>query len=280
MSISTDARSVVGVQRFSASEPGAWSNSYLLSDDQDALLFDVFQLRSDAKKLADAVDASGKRLTKVWISHAHPDHFLQLDLIVDRFPEVEVLTIPNVRDDLKTDGPWMFDLLTDKLGPEAPERLVEPSAIEDNCFTLGTQEIEVIEFGSGEAKHHACLVLADRQAILASDLIYNSAHVYLQEHNLEGWQARLGELEQLAADRGLRTIHPGHGSAGGLSLIQGTREYLEAFARAVQAGNAASARDAIMAQFPDHHVQQFLDVFSLPAYFPRAPATQTDQAET
>ena len=279
MSASTEAAPAVAVQRFAASEPGAWSNSYLLSDDQEALLFDVFQLRSDAKKLADTVDASGKRLTKVWISHAHPDHFLQLDLIVDRFPDVEVLTTPNVLDDLKGDGPWMFDLLTDKLGSEAPERLVAPSAIDGNCLTLGTREIEVVEFGPGEAKHHACLVLGDRQAIVASDLIYNGAHLYLQEHNLEGWQARLGELEQHVADRGLRTIHPGHGSAGGLSLIQGTREYLEAFARALQTGNAASARDAIMAQFPDHHVQQFLDVFSLPAYFP-PPTSQTGQAET
>jgi glyoxylase-like metal-dependent hydrolase (beta-lactamase superfamily II) len=264
----------LAVQRFSASEPGAWSNSYLLSDGQEALLFDVFQLRSDAQKLADAVDASGKQLTKVWISHAHPDHFLQLDLIVERFPDVELLTTPNVLDDLKADGPWMFDLLKGKLGPEGPQRLIEPTAIEGSSLTLGTLEIEAVEFGPGEAKHHACLVLADRHAIVASDLIYNGAHLYLQEHNLEGWLARLGELEQLAADRGLRTIFPGHGTAGGLSLIQSTREYLEAFARAVETGNAVSARDAIMSQFPDHHVQQFLDVFSLPAYFP-SPASAT-----
>ena len=71
----------VAVERFSASEPGAWSNSYLISDSEEALLFDVFQLRSDAKQLADSIEASGKKLGKVWISHAHPDHFLQLDLI-------------------------------------------------------------------------------------------------------------------------------------------------------------------------------------------------------
>jgi hypothetical protein len=39
---------------------------------------------------------------------------------------------------------------------------------------------------------------------------------------------------------------------------------------AVETGNAVSAREAIMSQFPDHHVQQFLDVFSLRAYFPPA----------
>jgi glyoxylase-like metal-dependent hydrolase (beta-lactamase superfamily II) len=270
MATSTPARPAVAVERFSASEPGAWSNSYLLSDGREALLLDVFQLRSDANKLADAIDASGKRLTKVWISHAHPDHFLQLDLVVDRFPDVEVLTTPNVLGDLKADGPWMFDLLKERLGPEGPERLVEPTPLVGGSLALGGLDIEVVEFGPGEGKHHACLVIPDRQAIVASDLVYNGAHLYLQEHNLEGWLARLEELERLTGDRGLSTIHPGHGPAGGLSLIQGTREYLQAFAAAIDTGNMESARQAILSRFPDHRVRQFLDVFSLPAYFPSA----------
>jgi glyoxylase-like metal-dependent hydrolase (beta-lactamase superfamily II) len=94
-------------------------------------------------------------LSTVWISHAHPDHFLGLDVIVDRFPDVEVLTTPNVLEDLKTDGPWMFDLLKDKLGPEAAERLIEPTPIDGWTLPLGDSTIEVVEFGAGEAKHHA-----------------------------------------------------------------------------------------------------------------------------
>ena len=273
MATSSEATSTVTVERFSASEPGAWSNSYLLSDNGEALLFDVFQLRSDAQTLADSVEASGKHLTKVWISHAHPDHFLQLDVILDRFPDAEVLTTANVVEDLKADGPWMFDLLKEKFGPEGPERLVEPTAVEDETVKLGASSIGIVEFGAGEAKHHAALLLEGRHAIVASDVIYNGAHLYLQEHNLEGWLARLDELDQLAAGRGIHTIHPGHGPAGGLSLIQGTREYLQAFRGAVETGDADVAREAITSQFPDHCVQQFLDAFSLPAYFPAEPTS-------
>jgi glyoxylase-like metal-dependent hydrolase (beta-lactamase superfamily II) len=272
METNTQATPAVAVNRFSASEPGAWSNSYLISDAGEAVLFDVFQLRTDAEKLADAVDASGKQLTKVWISHAHPDHFLQLDLILERFPQAEVLTTPNVLADLNADGPWMFNLLKGKLGPEGPEQLVEPTAIESNTLPVGALEVEIVEFGPGEAKHHACLLLADRQSIVASDLIYNGAHLYLQEHNLDGWLARLDEFEQLAAQRQLRTIHPGHGPTGGLSLIEGTREYLNAFGDAIKTGNVDSAREAILSRFPDHRVQQFLDLFSLPTYFPSPAA--------
>jgi glyoxylase-like metal-dependent hydrolase (beta-lactamase superfamily II) len=258
----------VAVERFNASEAGAWSNSYLISDADEALLFDVFQLRSDASQLADNVEASGKRLAKVWISHAHPDHFLQLDLILDRFPDAKVLTTANVLEDLRADGPWMFDLLNGKLGAEAAKRLVEPTAIDGSSLPLGESSLEVVEFGGGEAKHHACLHLQDRQAFVTSDVIYNGAHLYLQEHNLEGWLARLDELERFVAKTGIQTLYPGHGPAGGLSLIEGTREYLQAFATAIQTGNAVSARNALTDRFPDYRVEQFLSVFSLPAYFP------------
>jgi glyoxylase-like metal-dependent hydrolase (beta-lactamase superfamily II) len=266
----TDSAARVRVERFSASDPGAWSNSYLLIDGDDALLFDVFQLRSDAERLADAVEGSGKRLGRVWISHAHPDHFLGVDVIIKRFPGVEVLTTPNVLEDLKADGPWMFDLLKEKLGPEAAERLIEPTPIDDWSLRLGGSIIEVVEFGAGECKHHACFHLADTRGFVAADLIYNGAHLYLQEHNLEGWLARLDEFERFVAEHGVQTIYPGHGPAGGLSLIEGTREYLEAFATAVETGTADSAQAALLARFPDHRVPQFLTVFSLPAYFPPA----------
>jgi glyoxylase-like metal-dependent hydrolase (beta-lactamase superfamily II) len=183
-----------------------------------------------------------------------------------------VLTTPNVREDLKADGPWMFDLLKGKLGPESAERLVEPTAIDGWTLPLGGRTLEVVEFGAGEAKHHACLHLVDRRAIVTSDLIYNGAHLYLQEHNLDGWLARLDELHRFATEHGVQTIYPGHGPAGGLSLIEGTREYLQAFASAVETGNADTARDAIMSRFPDYRVEQFLTTFSLPAYFPPAGA--------
>jgi hypothetical protein len=103
---------------------------------------------------------------------------------------------------------------------------------------------------------------------VTSDLVYNGAHLYLQEHNLQGWLTRLDEFDRFVAEHGVQTIHPGHGPAGGLSLIQATREYLQAFAIAIGTGNADDARTTIVSRFPDHRVSQFLTLFSLPAYFP------------
>lgn len=266
----TQIHTGVGVERHPASEAGGWSNQYLLTGDGDALLYDVPQLRSDALKLADAVETSQSTLRYVWISHAHPDHFLGLDVIADRFPDAEIVSTENVVADLQRDGPWMFDLVKTKLGPEAAERLVEPAVYRDDWITLGDSTLNVVEFGPGEAKHHACLHLPDNGAFITSDIVYHGAHLYLQEHNAEGWRARLDELERYLVEHRVETIHPGHGPAGDRSLLAVTRAYLDAFASAVELGDADRAAAELLARYPEYHAPQFLTMFSLPAYLPAA----------
>jgi hypothetical protein len=64
--------------------------------------------------------------------------------------------------------------------------------------------------------------------LLAADLVYNQAHLYLLEKHLKSWLARLDELETYAKNR-VTTIHPGHGKAAGLELIGQTRACLHDF---------------------------------------------------
>jgi tRNA A37 methylthiotransferase MiaB len=100
-------------------------------------------------------------------------------------------------------------------------------------------------------------------------LVYNQAHLYLQEKHLESWLARLDELETYANNR-VTTIHPGHGNAAGLELIGQTRAYLRDFADAVQIGDRNKVEEAMLRKYPNYHVKQFLTAFSIPAYFPSA----------
>src|SRR5580700_7520248 len=114
------ARSVapvsLSIQPFVSAEAGAWSNAYLISGDADAILFDVVMLRGDAIKLADLIAQSRKSLRTVFVSHAHPDHFMGLDVISERFPQARIVATKDVVEDIKKDGPWMFSLLQEKFG--------------------------------------------------------------------------------------------------------------------------------------------------------------------
>ncbi|SRR5579871_913842 len=269
MPIANRAAISLSIHPLTSSDAGAWSNSYLISGESEAILFDVFMLHSDAVNVADRISKSGKTLKTVMISHAHPDHFMGLDVIAERFPDAQIVSTQHVVDDIKTDGPWMFSMLKGKLGPDGPRRLVVPEPLVESALALEGVRLQVVEFGEGESKHCAAVYVPDLEALLSADLVYNQAHLYLQERHLESWLMRLNELEIFANGR-VATIHPGHGPAAGLELVGRTRAYLHDFADALKTGDAKVAERNILAKYPDYRVRQFLTAFSIPAYYPES----------
>ena len=55
-------------------------------------------LRRANAQLADWIAASERRLSTIYITHGHPDHFFGLKLLRDRFPEARALATPQVVD--------------------------------------------------------------------------------------------------------------------------------------------------------------------------------------
>lgn len=257
----------LSVQRFTSSEAGAWSNSYLISGASDAILFDVFMVSAEAAKLAQGIEKTGKTLRAVMISHAHPDHFMGLDAVIDRFPSARVLSTANVVADIKKDGPWMMSMLQSKLGPAGPKRLVVPEDLTELELRLEGNQIEIVEFGECESKHIASVYVPMLGALFSADLVYNGAHLYLAEKHIASWLERLDELEAFAGHR-VSTIHPGHGAAGGLDLIAQTRTYLNDFVEAVQSGDPNVVEQQMLSKYPGYYLKQFLTAFSIPAFFP------------
>lgn len=256
------------IEKFTSSEAGSWSNAYLVSGEQEALLFDVFMLRADTESLALKIKATGKRLTQLFISHAHPDHFMGSEVITEHFPDVKVVSTANVISDLNVAGPVMLSMLQGKLGADGPRQLVIPETVASSKLALDGEEIEIVEFREGESRHFATLYLPALKSHLASDLVYNGAHCYLSEKRPDAWLRRLDELETFSKDH-VEMAHPGHGDADTPSkLIEKTREYLNAFQFALHLGDAKAVETEMLSKFPAYHAKQFLTVFTIPAYFP------------
>jgi glyoxylase-like metal-dependent hydrolase (beta-lactamase superfamily II) len=62
------------------------------------VLVDTFLSEAQTGELADWIDASGRRLSTIYITHAHPDHFFGLKLLRDRFPDARAITPAQVAD--------------------------------------------------------------------------------------------------------------------------------------------------------------------------------------
>jgi glyoxylase-like metal-dependent hydrolase (beta-lactamase superfamily II) len=53
----------------------------VIHGEHEALLVDTFLSDAQTAELADWIAATGKRLTTMYITHAHPDHFFGLKLL-------------------------------------------------------------------------------------------------------------------------------------------------------------------------------------------------------
>jgi len=265
-------KSALAIHSYTSGEPAAMSNSYLVSGDKEAFLFDVVQMRHEAQAVVEMIQRSGKELRFVWISHAHPDHFLGLDVIADAFPHVPIYSTEGVVADIGSDGPGLVKVLAQRWGADGPRRLVLPTIFDGGRLTLEGAGIDIHTFSNGESRHLANLHLVDTRQMLTADIVYNRTHLFLREKHIEGWLAQLEEFEEFAT-KNLGTLYPGHGHPGTAEMVTQTRRYLEEFRAALVLDDPIKVRGAMLAKHADYSMARLLTDYTIPAFFPNAPTS-------
>jgi glyoxylase-like metal-dependent hydrolase (beta-lactamase superfamily II) len=79
-------------------QPATWpANSVsLLSGEKEAVLIDALITYAEAQRVVEWIRATKKRLTTVYITHGHGDHFFGSDTILAAFPEAKAVALPEV----------------------------------------------------------------------------------------------------------------------------------------------------------------------------------------
>src|ERR1700730_9995737 len=113
-----------------------------LHGEQEPLLFDTFLAEAQTAELADWIAASGKRLSTIYITHAHPDHFFGLKLLRDRFPEARAITPAQVVDAMQTTlAPEAVENWRRRFPGQIPSDLVSAERLDGGRFDLEGHEI-------------------------------------------------------------------------------------------------------------------------------------------
>ena len=78
-------------KHFPAGPNGFFRAPVLVSGPTEALLIDGGFSYPDGRALADAIKATGKKLTAIYISQSDPDYYFSLKPLRDAFPNVKVI---------------------------------------------------------------------------------------------------------------------------------------------------------------------------------------------
>ena len=216
----------------------------LIAGEREAILVDTVLAVEDSVKLADWIEASGKVLTAIYITHGHLDHFLGAYTLLERFPNARVIatqaTVELVRAELESghDRAMYSPLFADEIG----SIVVVPEALTDNRIELEGHEIIAVPTGQSDISHSSYLHIPELKAVIVGDIAYNDVHPTLidSDHDKrEAWIDTLAEIQALAPEI-VVAAHRREDAPNDARVLADTISYLEE-ANRVLAGEPSAA---------------------------------------
>jgi len=241
--------------------PGAqqrlWNptSATLIAGEQDAVLVDALLTVGQAGDLANWVAAHGKRLTTVYITHGHGDHWFGLSVILTRFPDARAFALPAVIERMRQySTPERLATWHARFPGKLPDHLVLADPLPDHTLVLEGHDLVAVELGHTDTDDTTCLYVPDIGLVVAGDAVYNDVHLFLGESSPERrreWIAALDTIEALHP----RAVIAGHQRAGrhdGPEILEETRRYIRDFDRLAQTTETArELYDAMLALYPE-----------------------------
>src|SRR5262249_52896961 len=158
--------------------------SALISGSKDAVLTDPAFTTEQAHALGDWVAAKHRNLTHIFITHGHGDHWFAAGLLAQRFGASVVATAGTIAQMHAAIDARAF--LWDKLYRGIPPSPVTAVTIPGNRITLEGHDLVMVEVGHADTNDNSVLHVPDLRLVVAGDVIYNGAHMYLAESVMVG----------------------------------------------------------------------------------------------
>jgi glyoxylase-like metal-dependent hydrolase (beta-lactamase superfamily II) len=237
MSPSKPAASGAGITRVTGTVMPV--NSYLVDCGPGVVVVDAQLCVSDAQSVRAAVDAAGKPLLAVLLTHPHPDHYAGAAVLTQGLdvPLVATMAVADVvaADDAEKDG-----VVGPMMGAEWPvvRRFPDRIVADDATLSWGERQFTVASWGAAESHADTTWSLADG-TVFAGDLVYDDEHAYLADGHGSEWLRVLDDFARsLAPGSRLLAGHgTGHGAdqraGAGPDLVARQQTYVRTFLDAV-----------------------------------------------
>jgi glyoxylase-like metal-dependent hydrolase (beta-lactamase superfamily II) len=173
--------------------------STLIYGSENAVLTDPGMTADQARALGDWVAGKGRNLTDIFITHGHGDHWFAAGLLAERFGARVVATAGTVTQMHANVAARPF--VWDKVYPGIPPSPVTAVTVPGNRFALEGHDLVIVEVGHTDTDNTSFLHMPDLGLVVAGDVIYNGAHMYLGESMVAGgfgsWREAIDKVEAL-----------------------------------------------------------------------------------
>ena len=239
-----------------AGEKGFFRAPVLLSGEREAMLIDGGFSLPDGRAVVEAIKASGKTLTTIYISQSDPDYYFSLGPVKATFPQARVIAASDTLTAIRANVQKKIDTWGPQLKENGPQKLADivlPEAFDAQSLTLEGKTIEIVKAQDMDNRRY--LWVPSLNAVFGGVLIFSGLHVWTADTPTPAARAAwIKNLEAIAA-RQPAVVVPGHMSAQAaldISAVHYTRDYLLAFEQELtQAANSEALIAAMQRRYPD-----------------------------
>ena len=214
------------IHTHTASPAGLSVNAFLIETTKGVVVIDATLTNSDSRALNQRIQAIGKPLLAVLLTHGHPDHVAGLTNLVAQ-PDLPIVALPSVKALMERTEAAKHAQWKDMFGPEWITQWTYPNQLIDDGQTVTFDGItyQVHDLGAGgDCDANAIWTIeAEPKAAFVGDLVFQGNHTYLADGALLRWLANLERFRPLLANH---TLYVGHGQAGSVTLLDQQREYI------------------------------------------------------
>jgi Zn-dependent hydrolases, including glyoxylases len=238
--------------------------STVIYGDKDAMLVDAqFTIANAHRLLAELIELN-KNVKYVFLTHLHPDHYLGLEVIMQRYPDAEVIAFKKAADDINSAYDFKIDYWGNTVLKDNGANIkFNIKKLNDNVITLDNKIVEVLGLMCGDCVDIAPLWIPSSKTLIASDLVFADCHVWLADMRtpqlLDGWLKTLDELDSLEPE----IVVPGHSSSALTlhpSAISFTRQYINDFFKQLnQSSDAEQLIKSMDRIYPNYPVRICLE---------------------
>src|ERR1700731_5391942 len=78
------------IKVFTSPDDQFWTNSVIVEGEHEVMLVDAQLTRTSAERVLQQIAETRKPLSLIYITHAHADHFLGLEVFSEAYPRVRI----------------------------------------------------------------------------------------------------------------------------------------------------------------------------------------------
>src|ERR1700732_4161 len=172
------------IKVFTSRDDQFWANSVVIEGSHEVMLVDAQLTKTNAGKVLQAIRATNKPLSIIYITYEHADHFLGLEVFKEAYPGVRILANSNVVDRINKVYQEKLDKWRGLLGADATSHVIVISKYDENFIRFERSDIEILKNLQGDTDANTMLWLPGQKTLIAGDVLFNDMHVYTAETDM------------------------------------------------------------------------------------------------